>query len=238
MIEARKISKRFGLKRVLHDLDFKVPDGGCVALLGPNGSGKTTLLRILASLTKVDEGEVWIDGYRLSDQAALARGRVGFVSHQPLLYGDLTAKENLQFYGRMYGISDIQQRTAQVLELVGLYPRQADLVRTFSRGMGQRLAIARAILHQPQVLLFDEPHTGLDPDSVSMLDNILLDMSRQGHTLVISSHDPVHVADLVSRFDVLSEGELITSKGVEEIGVEHALAFYRDAVMGKGERRG
>lgn len=238
MIEARKVSKRFGSKRVLHDLDFKVPDGGCVALLGPNGSGKTTLLRILASLTKVDQGEVWIDGYRLSDQAALVRGRVGFVSHQPLLYGDLTANENLWFYGRMYGLSDIKQRTAEVLELVGLYPRRADLVRTFSRGMGQRLTIARAILHQPQVLLFDEPHTGLDPDSVSMLDSILLDLSRQGRTLVLSSHDPVHVAGLVSRVDVLSDGDMIASRGVEEIGKEHVLSFYQEAIRGKGDGQG
>lgn len=237
MIEARNVTKRFGSKNVLNDLDFKVHKGGFVALLGPNGSGKTTFLRILASLSRVDEGEVRVDGYRLPDQGALVRKRVGFVSHQPLLYGDLTAEENLWFYGRMYGIPDIKRRAQEMLELVGLFPRRDDLVRTFSRGMGQRLAIGRAILHQPQIMLFDEPHTGLDPDSVRMLDDILLSMSGQGRTLVITSHDLVHVADLASRFDVLCEGEIVASTQVEEIGVDHLLTFYQDAIHKRGAQQ-
>jgi heme exporter protein A len=146
MIEARKVSKHFGSKHVLKDLDFQVPDGGCVALLGPNGLGKTTLLRIIASLSRADEGEVWVGGYRLSHQAAFVRGCVGFVSHQPLLYGDLTAEENLWFYGRLYGLSDVKQRTAEVLRLVGLYPRRADLVRNILPGHGA------AVSHHPSYL--------------------------------------------------------------------------------------
>ncbi|GAG11989.1 unnamed protein product, partial [marine sediment metagenome] len=146
MIKVRKLVKRFGLKTVLRGMDFQADQGEFVALLGPNGAGKTTFLRILASLSRPSMGRVKIAGYRLPDQASAVRRRLGVVSHQPLLYGDLTAEENLRFYGRMYGVRDLQSRVAEVLELVGLTPRRRDLVRTYSRGMQQRLAIGRAVL--------------------------------------------------------------------------------------------
>ena len=165
MITVKKLVKRFGLKTVLRGLDFHVERGEFVALLGPNGAGKTTFLRILASLSRPTLGDVRIAGYHLPSQAAAVRRRLGVVSHLPLLYGDLTAEENLRFYARMYGLSNADQRVAEVLELVGLAPRRRDLVRTFSRGMQQRLAIGRAVLHDPEVMLFDEPHTGLDQDA-------------------------------------------------------------------------
>ncbi|RME07606.1 MAG: ABC transporter ATP-binding protein, partial [Anaerolineae bacterium] len=157
MIRVRKLVKRFGPKTVLRGLDFDVSAGEFVALLGPNGAGKTTFLRILASLSRPVFGEVWVAGHRLPEQAAAVRRRLGVVSHQPLLYGDLTAAENLRFYGRMYAIPNLEQRVHEVLEMVGLAPRRNDLVRTFSRGMQQRLAIGRAVLHDPDVMLFDEP---------------------------------------------------------------------------------
>ncbi len=170
MIEVRHLVKRFGPKTVLRNLDFHVEQGEFVALLGPNGAGKTTFLRILASLSRPALGEVRIAGYRLPDQSAAVRRRLGVVSHLPLLYGELTAEENLRFYGRMYAVDGLEQRIAAVLDLVGLAPRRRDLVRTFSRGMQQRLAIGRAVLHEPEVLLLDEPHTGLDQDACQMLE--------------------------------------------------------------------
>ncbi len=160
MIEVRKLVKRFGMKVVLRGLDFEVQAGEFVALLGPNGAGKTTFLRILASLSRPSLGDVNIAGYHLPQQAAAVRARLGVVSHLPLLYGDLTAEENLRFFGRIYNVSDLENRTSDVLELIGLGLRRRDLVRTFSRGMAQRLAIGRALLHDPQVMLFDEPYTG------------------------------------------------------------------------------
>src|SRR5512136_1023147 len=138
MITVRKLVKRFGLKTVLRGMDFSVESGEFVALLGPNGAGKTTLLRILASLSRPSLGQVTIAGYSLPNQAAAVRRRLGVVSHLPLLYGDLTAEENLRFYAHMYNIPNSPKRITDVLEMVGLSSRRHDLVRTFSRGMQQR----------------------------------------------------------------------------------------------------
>ncbi|MBI4730808.1 MAG: heme ABC exporter ATP-binding protein CcmA [Chloroflexi bacterium] len=229
MIEVCKLIKLFGAKKVLRGMDFHAQEGEFVALLGPNGAGKSTFLRILASLSRPTAGEVRVAGYKLPGQAAAVRARLGVVTHQPLLYGDLTAEENLRFYGRMYGIGDLNTRTDEVLELIGLAPRRRDLVRTFSRGMQQRLAIGRAILHDPDVMLFDEPHTGLDQDACDMLDNVLREVAARGRTVVMTSHDLARVEDLATRFDVLSRGVITASTGRNELR-GNLLDFYREAL--------
>jgi heme exporter protein A len=231
VIHVRRLIKRFGLKTVLRGLDFQVSQGEFVALLGPNGAGKTTFLRILASLSRPSIGEVRIAGYQLPNQAAAVRRRLGVVSHLPLLYGDLTAEENLRFYGRMYGLSNLDRRVMEVLELVGLLARRRDLVRTFSRGMQQRLAIGRAVLHDPEVILFDEPHTGLDQDACVMLDTVLREVAARGRTVVMTSHDLARAADLASRFDVLSRGVIAASVQRAEIDPNDLLAFYRRSIQ-------
>ena len=230
MITVRKLVKRFGPKVVLRGLDFEVESGEFVALLGPNGAGKTTFLRILASLSRPTMGQVRIAGYALPHQAAAVRQRLGVVSHMPLLYGDLTAEENLRFYGRMYGIPEMENRIREVLEMVGLYARRRDLVRTFSRGMQQRLAIGRAVLHDPEVMLFDEPHTGLDQDASEMLDTVLREVAARGRTVVMTSHDLARTADLASRFDVLSHGKIVASARRGEMEPDRILTFYREAL--------
>jgi len=230
MIEVKKLVKRFGLKTVLRNLDFQVQSGEFVALLGPNGAGKTTFLRILASLSRPTMGEVRVAGYRLPDQASAVRRRLGVVSHLPLLYGDLCAEENLAFYGRMYGVPELNQRISEVLDLVGLSARRRDLVRTFSRGMQQRLAIGRAVLHDPEVMLFDEPHTGLDQDACAMLDRVLKEVAVRGRTVVMTSHDLARASDLASRFDVLSRGVIVASVQQTEMGTDRLLDFYKDAL--------
>jgi heme exporter protein A len=227
MIAVRKLVKRFGLKPVLRGLDFAVDQGEFVALLGPNGAGKTTFLRILASLSKPTLGEVQIAGFRLPQQAAYVRRALGVVSHQPLLYGDLTAEENLRFYGRMYDLEDLPERVDEGLSMVGLLERKRDLVRQFSRGMQQRLAIARAILHEPEVLLFDEPHTGLDQDAASMLDGVLKEVAAKGRTVVMTSHDIARAADLASRIDILSKGIIAASVSAAELDPLQLSEFYR-----------
>lgn len=211
MIEARKLVRTFGLKPVLRGLDLTVDSGEFVALLGPNGAGKTTLLRILASLARPSAGQVRIAGHELPGQAAAVRQKLGVVSHLPLLYGDLSAEENLRFYGRMYDLADLDGRTAEMLELVGLRARRRDLVREFSRGMQQRLAIGRAMLHEPEVLLFDEPYTGLDQDAASMLDELLRRVAGMGRTVLMTSHDIQRAADLATRIDILSRGVIAAS---------------------------
>lgn len=230
MIKVRNLIKRYGPKTVLKDLNFDVKQGEFVALLGPNGAGKTTLLRVLSSLSRPARGEVQIAGFHLPGQASQVRGRLGVLSHQPLLYGDLTAEENLWFFGRMYDVESLQDRSAEVLNLVGLSKRRKDLVRTFSRGMQQRLAIGRAVLHQPQVMLFDEPHTGLDQDACAMLDAIMREIANQGRTVVMTSHDLSRAADLATRFDVISRGKIAASGTKSELGVGNLLQFYRDSL--------
>ncbi len=230
MIEVRKLYKRFGLKTVLRGLDFQVQDGEFVALLGPNGAGKTTFLRILASLSRPTLGNVTIAGYHLPSQAAAVRQRLGVVSHLPLLYGDLTAEENLHFYARMYGLLDESRRISEVLELVGLEKRRRDLVRTYSRGMQQRLAIGRAVLHDPDVMLFDEPHTGLDQDACAMLDTVLQEVAARGRTVVMTSHDLARVSGLATRFDVLSRGVIAASVQRSQVEPNELLGFYRKAL--------
>lgn len=230
VIEVQKLVKRFGLKTILKGMDFSADAGEFIGLLGPNGAGKTTFLRILASLSRPSMGLVRVAGYQLPQQAAGVRANLGVLSHQPLLYGDLTAEENLQFYGKMYNVPKLEERISEVLDLVDLANRRRDLVRTYSRGMAQRLAIARAVIHDPGILLLDEPYTGLDQDASTMLDTVLKQIAAQGRTVVMTSHDLARAADLCTRFDVLSRGKIIASKPGAEIPQDGLLAFYRQAI--------
>ncbi len=230
LIHVQNLLKRFGEKTVLRRFDFDVREGEFVALLGPNGAGKSTFLRILSSLARPTQGLVQIAGYSLPGEAVQIRSRLGVVSHQPLLYGDLTAQENLQFFGRLYNMQNMPDRIRQVLELVGLYPRRADLVRTFSRGMQQRLAIGRAVLHDPEVLLLDEPHTGLDQDAADMLDGVLRQVASRGRTVVMTSHDLARAEALATRFDVLTRGRIQASADRSQIPTDGLLAFYRQTL--------
>jgi len=230
MINVRGLVKTFGLKPVLRGLEFHVDRGEFVALVGPNGAGKTTFLRILASLSRPSMGEVRVAGYRLPAQAAAVRIRLGVVSHQPLLYGDLTAEENLIFYSRMYGVVDLEWRVKAVLDMVGLQARRRDLVRQFSRGMQQRLAIGRAILHDPDILLFDEPHTGLDQEAAAMLDTLLRDVAARGRTVVMTSHNLDRAADLAERIDILSKGVIAASIKRAEIDPLDLPKLYRSVI--------
>jgi len=230
MITVKKLVKRFGPITVLRELDFSVNPGEFVALLGPNGAGKTTLLRILSSLMRPTSGYVQVASCRLPSQGASLRAKLGVVSHQPLLYGDLSAAENLQFFSKLYSIGP--KRIPEILDLVGLLPRRDDLVRTFSRGMQQRLAIGRAILHNPSILLLDEPHTGLDQSAGEILDRILQDVALEGRTVVMTSHDLVRSAELSSRLVLLSKGKISNSVSTTGLDPVDLVEFYKDGLQG------
>ncbi|TAK13964.1 MAG: heme ABC exporter ATP-binding protein CcmA [Anaerolineae bacterium] len=235
MIRVNKLVKRFGLKTILRGLDIQVEPGEFVGLLGPNGAGKTTFLRILSSLARPNLGSVEVAGYQLPQQAAQVRSRLGVLSHQPLLYPNLSGEENLTFFGRLYNVANLGSRIAEVFELVGLAGRERDLVRTYSRGMQQRLAIGRATLHNPDVLLLDEPYTGLDQDASEMLDDVLKKVTREGRTVVMTSHDLARAQDLCSRFDVLSRGKIVATTSRDGLARDGLLAFYRAAISQPAE---
>jgi len=208
LIETRALTKAYDLLVVLRKLDLQVRRGEFVALLGPNGSGKSTLLRLLAGLTKPTSGAIFVGGWEIPREAAAVRAQIGMASHKVLLYENLTALENLRFFARLYAIppAEAEARARARLEQVGLARRADSLVRTFSRGMQQRLSIARALLHNPDVLLLDEPYTGLDQDASLTLDGLLRQAHAEGRTIVMSTHQLERAAEIASRVLILSRG--------------------------------
>jgi heme ABC exporter ATP-binding subunit CcmA len=208
LIETRGLVKAFGMLPVLRKLDFSVERGAFVALLGPNGSGKSTLLRLLAGLSQPTAGTILVGGWTLPGEAAAVRAQIGMVSHKVLLYENLSARENLRFFARLYHLRPdaVENRITELLQQVGLARRGDDLTRTFSRGMLQRLSIARALLHNPDILLLDEPYTGLDQDASAVLDGLLRDAHAGGRTLIMSTHDLPRAAALAGRVVILSRG--------------------------------
>jgi heme exporter protein A len=184
----RGLIREFGERPVLRDITLELPHGRTLAVLGPNGAGKTTLLRILATLLRPTAGEVSVLGCALPREAWRARGRIGFLGHEPLLYRDLTGTENLRFAARLYGLeADGASRIAELLDRVRMTSRADELVRNLSAGMVQRLAIARAVLHEPELLLLDEPRSHLDPEAAELIEPLI--GPGQGRTRVLVTHD-------------------------------------------------
>ena len=229
-IETRNLAKSFGGHTALQDVSLTVAEGEFLTMVGPNGAGKTTLLRILASLSRPTSGEAWVDGWNLVGSATKVRQCIGFISHQPLLYGDLTAEENLRFYGRMYGLPDLPARVGEVLEQVGLLARRRDPVRTFSRGMQQRLAIARAILHRPAVMLLDEPYTGLDQQAAVMLDEVMRAAGIVSRTVLMTTHDLDRALAMSDQIAILSSGSIVYRAPRVDLDETSFRQVYRQAV--------
>jgi heme exporter protein A len=188
VIRARKLGKRFGEKRVLRGVALDVERGAFAVVTGPNGSGKTTLLRMCAGLTLPSEGELEVDA---------PRAAIGYLAHEPLVYRELTALENLELYGRLYHVPERRERTGMLLERFGLWEVRHERVGSYSRGMTQRLALCRVLLHDPQLLVLDEPYTALDTAGAELLDAQLAELHRE-RTLLVSTHDPDRVAPLVT----------------------------------------
>jgi heme exporter protein A len=206
LIETQGLVKAYDLIVVLRRLDLQIARGEFVALLGPNGSGKSTLLRLLTGLARPTSGKILIGGWELPGEAAAVRAQIGMVSHKTLLYENLTARENLQFFARLYHQDAHSPRIDALLDQVGLTRRGDSLVRTFSRGMQQRLSIARALLHDPDVLFLDEPYTGLDQDAGTTLDHLLGQAHAEGRTIVMTTHQLERAARLATRILILQRG--------------------------------
>jgi heme exporter protein A len=188
MIVARGLGKRFGDKRVLRGVDLELPDRGFAVVTGPNGSGKTTLLRICAGLALPTEGELTVD---------VERAQVGYLAHDPLVYRELSALENLDLYGRLYHVPERRERIGMLLERFGLWDARAERVSSYSRGMTQRLALCRALLHDPTLLILDEPYTALDTQGAALLDVQLAEL-RDERTILVSTHDPARIESLAT----------------------------------------
>lgn len=232
MIQVRGLTKAFGPKKVLRGIDLDVAPGEFLTLVGPNGAGKTTFLRILATLSRASGGDALIGGMSITEHPAHVRRSIGLVSHRTLLYDDLTAVENLQFYGRMYDVPNLNARIEEVLRQVNLYFRRYDPVRTYSRGMQQRLSIARAILHDPQVMLMDEPYTGLDVQATAMLRTVLQELAAGGRTVILTTHDLELGLEVADRVAILSGGRIGFQAPATGMSVHEFRRIYAEQVAG------
>jgi heme exporter protein A len=204
-IEARRLSKVYGRQRALNGVDLTLAAGQITALLGPNGAGKSTLVGILATLVTPTSGEVLYGGRELDEDL---RGTIGVIAHESLCYADLTGRENLEFFARLYHVADPRRRAAEMLGRVGLEHAAGRAARTYSRGMLQRLAVGRALMHRPKVLLADEPFTGLDRAGVELLAQLLDEERAAGALVVVVTHDFDLIAPLADRIIVLHRGKI------------------------------
>jgi heme exporter protein A len=185
-LEVEGLARHYGEREALSDVSLSLREGQTLVVFGPNGAGKTTLLRVLATLLRPHAGSVRVLGSELPQEAWAVRGRLGLLGHEPLLYRELTARENLRFHARLHGVAE--ERVQELLEAVAMAGRQREPLRTLSRGMVQRVAVARAVLHEPELLLLDEPHANLDPAAVELVEPLI--GASSGRTRVICSHDP------------------------------------------------
>jgi len=224
VVRADRVSRIIDNRPILRQISFEVHPGSLVGLLGANGAGKSTLLSLLATLTTTTDGQVELFGEAVTRQCAHLRARIGMIGHQPMLYRDLTAIENLVFFGKLYGIADPRARAMTMLEQVDLADRAGDAVGTFSRGMTQRVAIARALMHDPDLLLADEPFSGLDIASTHTLIELLARLHEEGRTIILAHHDLHQAFDLTQRLLVLRKGMLVLDAAIDTVTLEQVRA--------------
>lgn len=203
------LKRSFGHVQALKGVDLRVDHGECLAILGPNGAGKTTLLKVLATVMRPSGGEVLVDGMDLRSHAEDIRRRIGVVTHQTFLYANLTAYENLDFYSKLYDVTNRKERIHEVIAQVGMTSRINDRVGTFSRGMQQRISIARSVLHQPDIMLLDEPESGLDQEAVSLLWETLRGDRQQRRTILLITHSLERSLDVCDRLIILDRGQVV-----------------------------
>jgi len=222
-LQLERLARHYGEREALNDVSLSLKEGQTLVVFGPNGAGKTTLLRVLATLLRPHRGSVHVLGKRLPDEAWAVRGHIGLLGHEPLLYRELTARENLRFHARLHGVE--LARVDELLELVRMHERSREPLRTLSRGMVQRVAVARAVLHDPQLLLLDEPRANLDPAAIELVDPLIGAGSRR--TRVICSHDPgggLAEADLVLG---LRAGRPALLRAAADVSLAEIAGLYR-----------
>jgi heme exporter protein A len=209
LIETKQLIKRVGDKVILRGVNLSIKQGQTVAILGPNGAGKSTILKVLATLIKPTSGEVLINKKDLKKNLVDIRSLIGYLPHSSLLYDHFTPLENLVLYGKLYGVKNVEQRAKELIDKVGLSFFIHEPVKSFSRGMIQRVAIARSIIHQPQILLLDEPHTGLDQQAIAILNKVILEMKDFGATTIMVTHDFKQAAEICDRIIIVKNGKIV-----------------------------
>jgi heme exporter protein A len=231
LIQAQSVHKRFGRKAVLRGVDLTVNQGEVVALLGANGAGKTTLIRLICGLDKPDRGQIALGGVQQKQAGHELRRYVGVVSHAPLLYDDLSSLENLRFFAQLYDIVDPDVRIQAVLRAVDLWHRRYDPVRTYSRGLTQRLAIGRAILHDPPVLLLDEPDTGLDQASAEMLRGLIRQLGGSNRAVLLTTHNLDRAIEWSDKICLLVDGRIVYEAATNELAADDLKRIYRQLAI-------
>lgn len=209
MIKTFHLSKSFGTVQAVVDLSVEIEEGEVFGFLGPNGAGKTTTVRMLTSLIKPTSGKAWINGYELGQQDQAIRRSVGLLTETPGLYENLSAERNLEIYANLYEVSKPAEQIEKYLRLLGLWERRSDPAGTFSKGMKQKLAIARALLHEPRTVFLDEPTAGLDPESAHLVREFILEVKKQGRTIVLCTHNLDEADKLCDRIAVIKTRLLV-----------------------------
>lgn len=230
-LEVKDVSKVFGRRKVLNGVNFFLKKGEFVTIFGPNGVGKTTLIKILSTIINPTKGDFFLESVSAQRDPVFIRKNIGVISHNPYLYPDLTAYENLRFFSRLFGVKDIDKRIDYLLKIVGLSERRFDLVRTFSRGMQQRIAIARALLHEPPLLFLDEPHSGLDPVASEVLDETIRELKKTDTTFIMTTHSLEKGLALADRALILSDKGVVFNEPTKDIDVATFKDIYLKQVM-------
>jgi heme ABC exporter ATP-binding subunit CcmA len=227
VIEAEGITKSFGQHTALNGVSFKVSQGESVVIFGPNGAGKTTLIKILATIMNPSSGKLTVNGMSPRDDAEKIRRLIGVISHQTFLYGTLTAYENLEFYCRLYDVPRAAERIREVAEIVAMTPRLHDRVGILSRGMQQRLSIARALLHKPRIMLLDEPETGLDQPAVAMLRDLVQSNAAEKRAVVLTTHNLERGLEFSDRLLILSKGKICCDRPTQGMELAELKETYQ-----------
>jgi heme exporter protein A len=225
-LQSEDIRKTYGHFTALGGVSLAVKRGEFVALFGRNGAGKTTFLKVAATLVRATHGKLAIEGIDIHEEPEKARRHIGFLSHNTYLYRDLNPVENLRFFGRLYGIPDLEDRIHQLLERVGLQRRKSDPVRAFSRGLHQRLGLARVMLHGPSVILLDEPYTGLDANAVDMLNGLLDEAAAAGKTVILTTHDFDQGIRAATRAVIIDRGKVVMDSPASDSAARDAYTQY------------
>ncbi|MBT2662237.1 heme ABC exporter ATP-binding protein CcmA [Bacillus sp. ISL-45] len=231
MLELRKMTKMLGDKLVLRNITLSLEKGEILAVIGPNGAGKSTFFKCTVGLLQPTSGEILLDGKLVKKNTAEIKQRIGFLGHESFLYNNLSPLENLKFYGKLYKVTELDRKANELLKEVGLYLFRNMPIRSFSRGMMQRLAIARVLLPNPDILMLDEPHTGLDQEAVGLLNQIIKQKRDSGTSILIISHDFEQVHALTDRAAVLKKGKIVSTKHLgEEVTLAEMKTWYEAEV--------